>query len=309
MHDRAGSKGRRVIPSWQPPADSGMAVRQVTVGQLSFEVIEAGVGDHLALCLHGYPELAFSWRHQIPVLAAMGYRVWAPNQRGYGASSRPEGVEAYRLDRLVADVGALFDASGARSLTLIGHDWGGTVAWSFAIQRTRPVERLVIMNMPHPRCFARAMRFWPQQRRSWYLQAYQTPELPERMLLRHDGAALRRIFARRAADPAKFADDVTDVYVRAALRPGALTAMLNWYRAIPLNPHPRWLPNGGTVAAPTLVVWGEEDSTLGVETLDGTEDFVPELTIRRLPGVSHWVQQEAAEEVNDILREWLPGAA
>ena len=298
-----------MIPSWQPASDSGMAVRAVDANGLSFEVVEAGAGDHLALCLHGYPELAFNWRHQIPLLAAMGYRVWAPNQRGYGASSRPEGVDAYRIDRLVADVAALFDASGAKTLTLIGHDWGGVIAWSFAIHRIRPLDRMVIMNMPHPRCFARALRFWPQQRRSWYLQAYQTPELPERMLLSNEGAALRRMFARRAVDLSKFPDEIVDVYVRAALQPGAMTAMLNWYRAAPLNPRPRWLPNGGSVDVPTLIIWGDEDSALGLETLERTDEFVPDLTIRHLPGVSHWVQQEAPEAVNAILREWMPGGA
>ncbi len=296
-----------MIPSWQPAPESGMTVRRVEANGLSFEVVEAGAGNHLALCLHGYPELAFSWRHQIPVLAAMGYRVWAPNQRGYGATSKPTAIEDYRIDRLTADVVALFEASGAKRLTLIGHDWGGVVGWSFAIHRLRPLERLVVMNMPHPRCFARALRQWPQQRRSWYLGAFQAPELPERMLGRNDAAGLRGTFHRRAVDPSKFPDEVLDVYAASALRPGALTAMLNWYRAIPLNPPPRALPNEGCVDVPTLIVWGEADSALGPETLDGTEQFVPELTIRRLPGVSHWVQQEAAADVNAILSDWLPG--
>jgi pimeloyl-ACP methyl ester carboxylesterase len=164
------------------------------------------------------------------------------------------------------------------------------------------------MNMPHPRCFARALRQWPQQRRSWYLRAFQEPELPERMLGRNGGAGLRGTFHRRAVDASKFPDAVLDVYTAAALRPGALTAMLNWYRAVPLDPPPRALPNAGRVDVPTLIVWGEEDSALGPETLDGTGQFVPDLTIRRLPGVSHWVQQEAAEDVNAILSAWLPGA-
>ena len=127
------------------------------------------------------------------------------------------------------------------------------------------------------------------------------------MLGRNDAAGLRGTFHRRAVDPSKFPDEVLDVYAASALRPGALTAMLNWYRAMPLNPPPRALPNEGCVDVPTLIVWGEADSALGPETLDGTEQFVPELTIRRLPGVSHWVQQEAAADVNAILSDWLPG--
>lgn len=293
--------------SWRPPADSGMRVRHVAARGLSFEVIEAGEGDHLALCLHGYPELAYSWRHQIPALAAMGYCVWAPNQRGYGATSRPEGVDSYRLECMVGDAAALFDASGAKTLTLIGHDWGGIVGWSFAIHRVRPLDRLVVMNTPHPRCFARALRYWPQQRRSWYLAAYQAPELPERMLLRNEAAALRRLFVRQAGDPTALTEEVVDVYATAAMQPGAMTAMLNWYRAVPHNPRPRWLPHKGCVDVPTLIIWGEEEKTLGPETLNGTGEFVADLTIHRLPGVGHWVQQEAATAVNAVLQEWLPG--
>ncbi|WP_341208248.1 alpha/beta hydrolase [uncultured Sphingomonas sp.] len=293
--------------SWHPPTDSGMSVRHIAARGLSFEVIEAGEGDHLALCLHGYPELAYSWRHQIPLLAEMGYRVWAPNQRGYGMTTRPEGVDFYRLEYMVCDAAALFEASGARTLTLIGHDWGGVVGWSFAIHRVRPLDRLVVMNAPHPRSFSRAMRYWPQQRRSWYLAAYQAPELPERMLLRNEAAALRRLFLQQAGDPSTFPDAVVDVFAQAAMQPGAMTAMLNWYRAAPLNPRPRWLPYQATVEVPTLIIWGEEDRTLGLETLDGTEEFVPDLTVRRLPGIGHWVQQEAPDAVNEALRSWLPG--
>ena len=293
-------------PSWTPDADSGMVVREVAANGLRFEVVEAGAGDHLALCLHGFPELAYSWRHQIPLLAAMGYRVWAPNQRGYGASSRPATVEEYRLDRIVADAAALFDASGARALTLIGHDWGGAVAWHFAIHRVRPLERLVVMNLPHPRCYARALRYWPQRRRSWYMAAFQLPLLPERMLGRDDAAGVRHAFRDMAVDQTRFPDAVLDVYAAAALRPGALTAMLNWYRAVVRYPDAMRLTNGGRVDVPVLIVWGEADAALGIETLDGTERFVADLTIRRLPGVSHWVQQEAPEAVNAVLGEWLP---
>ena len=145
-------------PSWQPDPDSGIRLREVEANGLTFEVAEAGEGDHLILCLHGFPELNYSWRHQMPLLASMGYRVWAPNQRGYGATSRPARVEDYTADKIVADAAALFDASGAKKLTLVAHDWGGAIAWLFAINRARPIERLVVMNLPHPKCFAAALR-------------------------------------------------------------------------------------------------------------------------------------------------------
>ena len=295
-------------PSWQPEPASGIRVREVAANGLTFEVAEAGEGDHLALCLHGFPELNYSWRHQMPLLAEMGYRVWAPNQRGYGATSRPARVEDYTADKIVADAAALFDASGARKLTLVAHDWGGAIAWLFAINRARPVERLVVMNLPHPKCFAAALRHWPQKKRSWYIAFFQLPWLPERWLLANDAAGIRRAFKGMAIDKSRFPDDVLDVYARAAQRPGAATAMVNWYRAAARNRAGLALSNDGRVEVPTLIVWGEEDAALGLETLDGTEHYVPDLTIRRLPRVSHWVQQEAPEKVNAILREWLPRA-
>ena len=292
--------------SWTPDPDSGIAIRSVAANGLTFEVAEAGSGDHLALCLHGFPELHFSWRHQMPLLASMGYRVWAPNQRGYGASSRPDDVEQYTMDRLTADVAALFDASGATTLTLIAHDWGGAVAWNFAINRVRPVERLVVMNLPHPFCFAAALKHWPQRRRSWYVAFFQLPWLPERWLAANRAAVIRRMFVGMAIDKARFPAAVLDVYAAAARRPGALTAMVNWYRAAVRHREAMMVGNRGRVEVPTLIVWGEADTALGLETLDGTDRFVADLTIRRLPGVSHWVQQEAPEAVNAVLSAWLP---
>lgn len=294
--------------SWTPAPDSGVIIRHVAANGLTFEVAEAGSGDHLALCLHGFPELHYSWRQQMPLLASLGYRVWAPNQRGYGASSRPGGVDSYTMDRLTADVAALFDASGATTLTLIAHDWGGAVAWNFAINRIRPVTRLVVMNLPHPYCFAAALKHWPQRRRSWYVAFFQLPWLPERWLAADGARVIRGMFRGMAVDKSRFPDAVLDVYAAAALRPGALTAMVDWYRAAVRHRDQMMVGNGGRVAIPTLIVWGEADTALGLETLDGTDRFVADLTIRRLPGVSHWVQQEAPEAVNRILTEWLPHA-
>ena len=293
--------------TWTLPANSGIAIETIMAGGHPFEVATAGRGDHLALCLHGFPELHYSWRHQIPLLADMGYRVWAPNLRGYGASYRPQSVEDYRLDHLLGDVAALVDASGAARVTLIAHDWGGALAWYFAIRRLRPIERLVVMNLPHPLCLQEALRHWPQRRRSWYMAFFQLPWLPERMLLRGDAAGIRQAFRAMAVDKARFPDAVLDVYARAAQQPGALTAMINWYRAA--FRHRRDMAAGtGHVGVPTLQIWGEEDTALGLETLNGTDRHVPDLTQRRLPGVSHWVQQEAPEAVNAILAEWLPRA-
>jgi len=276
-----------------------MQARFVEANGLRFEVLEEGSGDRLALCLHGFPEHAVSWRHQMPVLADMGYRVWAVNQRGYGRTTRPTRVEDYALPELLDDVAALIDASGAKSVVLIGHDWGAMVAWCFAAGRLRPLERLVIMNVPHPLCFRAALKQGRQKRKSWYIAFFQLPVLPERMLAANGGAAVRRMFARVALPP-----DVLAIYTGQITEPGAATAMLNWYRAMRLR-SPRTPDLARVIEVPTLVVWGERDVALALICLDGTGRYVRDLTLKRLPGVSHWVQQDAPEVVNGLLREFL----
>ena len=269
---------------------------------LRFEVLEEGTGDRLALCLHGFPEHAISWRHQMPVLAALGFRAWAVNQRGYGRSSRPGRVADYVIAELLDDVAALIDASGARSVALIGHDWGAMVAWHFAAARLRPLERLVVMNVPHPLCFRAALRRWRQARKSWYIAFFQVPGVPERLLAAQGGAAVRRMFAGLALP-----EEVMAVYAGQVAEPGAATAMLNWYRAARLR-DPRTPDMTRVIEVPTLLVWGEDDVALDLICLEGTERYVRDLTLKRLPGVSHWVQQDAPEVVNGLLREFLgPG--
>lgn len=271
----------------------------VEANGLRFEVLEEGAGDRLALCLHGFPEHAVSWRHQMPVLAEMGYRVWAVNQRGYGRTTRPAQVADYGIPHLVADVAALIDASGARSAVLIGHDWGAMVAWCFAAGQVRPLERLVIMNVPHPLCFRAALRHPRQMLRSWYAAFFQVPILPEQLLAANNGAAVRRMFAGLDLPP-----EVLDTYARQAAEPGAAAAMLNWYRA--LRRTGLDLPVlSRVIEAPTLVIWGEDDVALDLICLEGTERYVRDLAIHQLPGVSHWVQQDAPEAVNRLLRGFL----
>ncbi|SIN85540.1 Pimeloyl-ACP methyl ester carboxylesterase [Parasphingorhabdus marina DSM 22363] len=290
--------------SWQPDPDSEITVDWIEANGQKFEVAQAGEGDRLALCLHGFPELHYSWRFQMPLLAEMGYRVWAPNLRGYGGTSKPEGVRAYALDHLCADIAALIDASGAKEVTLIAHDWGAIIAWAFAIQKIRPLVRLIIMNVPHPMVGRREIRHWRQLRRSWYIFFFQIPWLPEKLLSRNGGRPIKDAFSKMACDQTNFSNDALDIYARAALRPGSLNSMINYYRA--LLRHRDAIDIGdGKVNVPTLMIWGEEDSALNIKCTEGTEEWVGDFTLHRLPGVSHWVQQEAPEEVNAILRDWL----
>ncbi len=290
--------------SWTPDPDSGITQRFVTANGIRFELAEAGQGDRLALCLHGFPELNYSWRFQMPMLAAKGWRVWAPNLRGYGASTKPEGVRAYALDRLTDDVAALIDASGAKEVMLIAHDWGAIIAWAFAIRKLRPLTKLVIMNVPHPQVGLRELRHWRQLRRSWYIFFFQLPWLPERMMAGNGAKGIKGAFHNMAVDKSRFPAEVLRTYANAALRPGAITAMINYYRA--LVRYRDSIDYGDSrVDTPTLMIWGEEDAALNIHCTEGTQEWVPNFTLHRMPGVSHWVQQEAPEAVNAVLGEWL----
>jgi len=293
--------------SWSPDPGSGIAIDWVEANGLTFEVAQAGEGDHLALCLHGFPELHYSWRHQMPLLAQMGYRVWAPNMRGYGGTSRPDEKLAYRLDHLSADVAALIDASGAKKITLLAHDWGAIIAWQFGIQKLRPLERLVIMNVPHPLRARRELTRWRQLKKSWYIFFFQIPWLPERRLGTDKAAVIERLFRETSVNVDRFDPSTVAPYRSAAARRGALSAMLNYYRALLQTPDARKIGDG-MVETPTLIVWGEQDVAIDIHCLDQTDEYVvSDLTIRRLPDASHWVQQDAPEDVNAILSDWLAG--
>jgi pimeloyl-ACP methyl ester carboxylesterase len=294
--------------SWNPDPESGISTRFVEANGQRFELAECGVGEKLAILLHGFPELNYSWRHQMPLLANKGYRVWAPNMRGYGASSKPEGIAAYRIDTLIQDVAALIDLAKAEQpsseVMLVAHDWGAIVAWMFAIRKLRPVDRLVIMNVPHPKCAEREIRRWRQKKKSWYIFFFQLPRIPEWGLLRNNAEPIRKIFAGSATNKHLFPRDEMDVYARAAQRPGAMKAMVNYYRALLRMPDMRNVGDG-MVDMPTLVIWGENDLALDIHLLDGMEQWVPNLTLHRLPGISHWVQQDAPQDVNRLLGDWL----
>jgi pimeloyl-ACP methyl ester carboxylesterase len=282
----------------------------VEANGLRFEVDTCGAGDRLALCLHGFPEHAFSWRYQLPLLADLGYRAWAPNLRGYGRSSRPQGVDAYAIETLMADVGGLIDASGCREVVLLAHDWGAVIAWYFAMRRIRPLARLVICNVPHPGPARRALgQGFAQALRSWYVMFFRIPWLPEQLLGRDGARVVGEALRRSAVDVSRFPAPVTEVYRQNAAQPGALTAMINYYRALVRGGGARRQHALGypVIDVPTLLIWGEDDIALTKETTYGTDEWVSDLTIRYLPRVSHWVQQEAPDAVNAMLSAFLEG--
>lgn len=282
---------------------------RVLANSISFEVATMGTGDRLVLCLHGFPEHAYSWRHQLPMLAKLGYRVWAPNLRGYGGTDSPQEVAAYKLDLLVEDVASLIRAASDRRTVLIGHDWGGALAWTLAMRQPELLSHLVVFNFPHPACFLRELKRPAQCLRSWYMLFFQVPTLPEAVLGFRQAYGIGELFRRTAREGSRLPEEAIELYRRNASRPGRLTAMIHWYRAL--------LRNGGwreftqkhfpKIDIPTLFIWGSADPALSIRTTRGTEEYVPNLTFRVLPGVSHWVQQEAPETVNGMLEAWLKG--
>jgi len=279
------------------------------VGDLVFETDVAGDGEHLALFLHGFPESKTSWRDQLIHVARLGYTAWAPNMRGYGRSSRPDGVDAYHIDRLVEDVAGLADlarARGSRSLTLIAHDWGGIVAWFFALRAVRPLRGLVVMNLPHPRRIVESLGSAAQLRRFWYIFFFQLPMLPEWLMSRGGGGAVRRAMCRTTRTPERLRPELLDELCRNAAEPGAMRAMIAYYRSLFRN---RALRREAMACerldVPTLLLWAEDDAFLGKELTYGTDSLVRDLTIHYLPDTSHWLQQEAPAKVNELLATWL----
>lgn len=275
----------------------------ITINGINMHYVTAGSGP-LCLLLHGFPEFWYSWRHQIPALARH-FTVVAPDQRGYNETDKPKW--GYEIDVLVSDVVELIRALGHERAVLVGHDWGGVIAWATAIAFPQRIERLAILNTPHPAIFGEHLRSNPRQMlRSAYMGFFALPALPELALRAGGYSGLAWAMRRGAARPEIFDDGEMARYKDAISKPGALTAALNWYRAASRRGSRGLLVGTGLrVNVPTLLIWGDHDPFLGAELVNGTGRFVPDLTLRLVPGAGHWVQQEAAERVNQHLLEFL----
>jgi pimeloyl-ACP methyl ester carboxylesterase len=267
----------------------------------------------LILFLHGFPEFWYAWKRQLAEFGASHFAV-APDMRGYNLSSKPDDVSAYAVKHLVEDVRDLVRELGCSGrFTLVGHDWGGAVAWAFAIAHPALLERLVIINAPHPGVFARELHDNPaQQQASQYMLWFRTPEV-ETALAADNCALLVRALTETAA-PGTFSEVDLDAYRIAWSKPGALTGGLNYYRAARMGPPAPGEPAASFLAAgelrvavPTLVIWGERDHALLPGNLNGLDAFVPDLRIERIPEGSHWVVHEKPQEVNCLLRLFIAG--
>lgn len=282
--------------------DIGLRHEQVRAAGVELHVARAGEGPPVIL-LHGFPENWTSWRHQIGPLAAAGFSVLAPDLRGYNLSDRPSGREHYHLRHLVNDLAALVRHTGHPRAHIVGHDWGGIIAWTFAGEYPELLDKLVILNAPHMQRFLEKVRRPPQMLRSSYIGFFQLPLLPERALAARNFMLLRRIFTHTPVRKDTYSAEAINEYVASMARPGALTASLNYYRAN--------IGSGFALArkvrtqAETLVIWSERDPALGTELLERLDEFAPYLRIHRIPDVAHWVQNEAPDEVNRVLLRFL----
>ena len=278
--------------------------RETVVNGLRFHSVEAGSGP-LVVLLHGFPEFWYSWRYQITALAEAGFHVLAPDLRGYNHSDKPLGTSEYRLDLLADDVAGFIRERGDQSAIVVGHDWGGAIAWKVASAYPELVERLVILNAPHPAAFKRELRTFTQLRKSWYMLFFQLPYIPEAGFRAGNYAVMERALRQEPIRQNAFTQHDIALYKAAISEPGALTAALNYYRANmrSLWSESRWFTN--VITTPTLVIWGERDRYLSVNLLKGLDRWVSDLRVERIPDGSHWVQIDAHERVNELIIDFL----
>ena len=269
--------------------------RTIPTNGVELHVALAGSEDGIPVfLLHGFPDAWFGWEKQLPALAEAGFRVIVPDQRGYNLSSKPGGISSYRMDTLAADILGLADHLGLDRFHLAGHDFGAAVSWHIAARHPERLRRLAIANVPHPAVMVQTLRRSPAQLlKSWYMFFFQIPRLPEWSLQRADFQTM----AAALSDVLTEAD--LDRYRSAWAQPGAITAMLNWYRAalrFPGKSDP-----AGRISTPTLILWGKKDRFLGFELVAPTLKLCDDARLETFPDASHWVLQERPELINPLL--------
>jgi epoxide hydrolase 4 len=273
----------------------------INTNGIKLHYVTQGEGE-LMLMLHGFPEFWYSWRYQITEFAKY-YKVVALDLRGYNDSDKPPQKSAYTMDEFVKDIQGVITGLGYEKCILVAHDWGGAIAWSFANAFPEILSKLIILNLPHPAKFAEGLRTLQQLQRSWYIFLFQLPFLPEFLIQRSDYKLIKSMFNKTVVAQTAFSTDDINAYKNAATKPGALTAMLNYYRNI--FKQGLFQQNWEPIEVSTLMIWGENDTFLGKELTYGTENYVQDFQIKYIPNCSHWVQQEQPELVNQYMREFL----
>jgi epoxide hydrolase 4 len=288
------------------------------VEQPAFAAEDAAAAGNVMLFLHGFPEFWYEWKKQLQEFGK-DHLVVAPDMRGYNLSEKPAELEAYRVEALVQDIRGLADHFRAgKKMILVAHDWGGGLAWAFAMAFPEYLEKLIIINAPHPAIFRRLLaEDAEQQQASQYMLLLRSP-FAEGQLSANNYAMLVEIVLGDLLRRGVMTEADKAEYVKAWSQPGALTGGLNYYRANGLGPPEGGGAKGGSalteyaadaarmmVRVPTLVIWGEKDTALTVKNLEGLEKFVPELTVKRVPDATHWVVHEKTTEVNGYIREFI----
>jgi pimeloyl-ACP methyl ester carboxylesterase len=301
--NRPEAGDRSALPALLPSARWQSRFADVAP-DLRLHYTEAGPRDGpLIVLLHGFPEFSGSWRHQIGPLAEAGFHVVAPDQRGYNLSDKPINVANYSIGHLAGDVVELIRDAGHERATVVGHDWGGVVAWHLGMNRPDVVERLIILNAPHPAAYRREILRGRQLLLSWYVLLFQLPWLPEAALRANDFALVRWIL-RHDAPPGTFTHDDIERSID-ALRPRqALTGALNYYRAA-LRPAGNLLRDLHRIRRPTLLLWGMRDRSLSPALTRDIERYAPRLTLRRFYEATHWLHHEIPEEVNREIIQFI----
>ncbi len=276
--------------------------RDIITNGIRMHYVTQGSGP-LVVLLHGFPEFWYSWRYQIPFLAEHGYTVVAPDLRGYNDTDKPR--NGYDVPTLLRDIAGLIRGLGQDQAIIVGHDWGGGLAWQFAIHYPYMTSRLIVINAPHPYAMLREFRTLKQLRKSWYIFFFQIPWLPEAFLLRNHANEVGRMLHGAALQKAAFPPEVTAKYQEAMSKPGAMTAALNYYRQLFRHLPPPAVRENTQVSAPTLLIWGEHDIALGIEMTYGLEQWVDDIEVKRLPDSGHWVQQEQPHKVNQLMLDFL----
>tara|TARA_B100000579_G_C22762010_1_gene819429 strand:- start:100 stop:972 length:873 start_codon:yes stop_codon:yes gene_type:complete len=271
---------------------------------ISLDYAEAGEGPAVFL-LHGFPEFWYSWRHQIPALTEAGFRVIVPDMRGYNGSAKPKQISAYSPDKLADDILNLSLHLNTEIHGVVGHDWGGAVAWYFAMRHPESFQRLSILNCPHPRQFLSALGTLKQLRKSWYMFFFQLPWLPEKALSAGNYKAIRKIFTEDPVRDGAFQPADIDAYIDALSQPGALRGAINYYRAAFRQSPWKSLKDMNPIDLPVQILWGTQDKHLGRETAKPPENLVPRLEIEYCEDASHWLMVDRPQWVNERLIPFL----
>jgi pimeloyl-ACP methyl ester carboxylesterase len=280
---------------------------KIQTNGIELAVTEAGTG-YAVLLLHGFPELGYSWRHQLPALAAEGFRAIAPDLRGYGESAKPGEVEAYGLLTLVDDVVGLLDTAGLEEVALVGHDWGSIIAWTTALLHTERISRLVSLNVPYRGwCAGFPTTGYIQEHladRFGYVLMLQQPGVAEAWFESDPAGKLGNMYRRAAADPDFLTDDEFDTYLRAFVA-GTITGLANYYRNIDANHTATAHLENAPIEIPAMMVAADSDPVLPVSLTEGMDRWVPDLRLELVSDCGHWTQQEQPEHVNRLLVDFL----